>query len=106
MVCKKCETKLGVLATPDVWKQGARVGSTVEGRDRTGRNMLLAVNAGQKGLKVTSKINPYAIGCKICKNPVHHKGGRYCQYCSYKKGLCSMCGIKIMDTTMYRQSIV
>jgi hypothetical protein len=41
--------------------------------------------------------------CGICKSTIqqpHH----YCHFCSYSKGICSMCGKKILNTTSYNQS--
>ncbi|KAF9406937.1 hypothetical protein HW555_012874, partial [Spodoptera exigua] len=41
---------------------------------------------------------------KICRTKVHQVGSHYCQACAYKKGICAMCGKKILDTKNYRQS--
>jgi len=43
--------------------------------------------------------------CKLCKSALHQPG-HYCQACSYKKGICAMCGVKILDTKFYKQSSV
>ena len=37
---------------------------------------------------------------------VHQVNSHYCQECAYKKGICAMCGHKIIDTSKYRQSSV
>ena len=37
---------------------------------------------------------------------VHQVNSHYCQECAYKKGICAMCGHKIIDTKMYKQSSV
>ncbi|KAL7749985.1 hypothetical protein RI367_004500 [Sorochytrium milnesiophthora] len=96
MVCKKCEKKLGKLATTDVWKDGAR--SSTAGKDRPlNQNKLLAS-------KKKDRFAPYAKTCKSCKQTVHQEGSMYCQGCAYKQGICAMCGVKILDTTMYKQS--
>ena len=29
---------------------------------------------------------------------------KYCQGCAYAKGICAMCGKKILDTKNYKQS--
>ncbi|MPC34236.1 Cysteine-rich PDZ-binding protein [Portunus trituberculatus] len=42
--------------------------------------------------------------CRICRSKVHQAGSHFCQGCAYKKGICAMCGKKILDTTNYRQS--
>ena len=31
-------------------------------------------------------------------------GSHYCQECAYKKGICAMCGVKILKTKNYKQS--
>lgn len=41
---------------------------------------------------------------RICKQKVHQSGSHYCQACAYKKGICAMCGKKMLDTKNYRQS--
>jgi len=69
----------------------------------------------------TTKFNK----CKICKSTIHQPGSTYCQGlyskktcefirlkfwiylgCSYKLGICAMCGVKILQTKNYRQSSV
>ena len=49
--------------------------------------------------------NPYGSKskCKICKQSLHQEG-IYCQTCAYSQGFCSMCGIRVMDTTFYNMS--
>lgn len=42
--------------------------------------------------------------CRICQSKIHLEGAYYCQGCSYKKGICGMCGKKIISTKSYRQS--
>merc|ERR1712136_99532 len=42
--------------------------------------------------------------CKICKTTVHQMGSHYCQGCAYKKGICAMCGKKVLETKNYKQS--
>jgi hypothetical protein len=42
--------------------------------------------------------------CKICKTKVHQVGSHYCQECAYKKGICAMCGVKMLSTKNYKQS--
>ncbi|XP_053620663.1 cysteine-rich PDZ-binding protein [Plodia interpunctella] len=98
MVCEKCEKKLGKVITPDPWKTGAR--NTVEsGGRKVGENKALTAKKG--------RYNPYTSKfqeCKICRTKVHQVGSHYCQACAYKKGICAMCGKKILDTKNYRQS--
>eukprot|EP00742_Colponemidia_sp_Colp-10_P006646 GILJ01007125.1.p1 GENE.GILJ01007125.1~~GILJ01007125.1.p1 ORF type:complete len:116 (-),score=4.91 GILJ01007125.1:124-432(-) len=102
MVCTKCEKKLAKLVVPDKWKDGAR--NTTGGRDegrKVGGNMLLAKK---------QRYQPYAVSvesrCKKCSAKLHQQGSSYCQTCAYKKGVCAMCGVKVLDTSMYKQSSV
>ncbi|EDO33267.1 predicted protein [Nematostella vectensis] len=97
MVCDKCQKKLGKVITPDPWKSGAR-NNTEGGGRKVGENKLLT----QK----KNRFNPYAEfkKCRICKDTVHQAHSNYCQGCAYKKGICAMCGKKILDTSSYRQS--
>ncbi|KAL4237866.1 hypothetical protein ACF0H5_002576 [Mactra antiquata] len=98
MVCEKCQKKLGKVITPDPWKSGAR--NTTEGGGRT-------LNENKALTSKKSRFNPYSKEfekCRICKSSVHQKGSHYCQGCAYKKGICAMCGKKIISTTNYRQS--
>lgn len=98
MVCEKCQKKLGRVITPDTWKEGAR--NTTESGGRS-------INENKALTSKKSRFNPYTTKfdkCRICKQTVHQSGSYYCQQCSYKKGICSMCGVKILDTKGYRQS--
>ncbi|XP_043200023.1 cysteine-rich PDZ-binding protein-like [Amphibalanus amphitrite] len=101
MVCDKCQKKLGKVITPDVWKSGAR--NTTEGGGRkVGENKALTSNK--------NRFSPYSSGsftaCRICRTKVHQVGSHYCQACAYKKGICAMCGKKLLDTKNYKQSSV
>ena len=95
MVCSKCEKKLSRGIHQEMWKEGSR--QTIEsGGRKINQNMALS---GKK------RWTPYggATGgskCKICKQSMH-QAGIYCQKCAYHKGMCSMCGVKVMDTTFY-----
>jgi len=95
MVCSKCEKKLSRGIHQEMWKDGSR--QTIEsGGRKINQNMALS---GKK------RWTPYggATGgskCKICKQSMH-QAGIYCQKCAYHKGMCSMCGVKVMDTTFY-----
>ena len=104
MVCSKCQKKLDKLVTPDVWKDGAR--NTIGGNDggrKLGMNMLLKNRA-------KNKFSPFGGGkfasCKACKKKLLEKSMKYCKECSYKKGRCQSCGVKVLKTKMYRQSNV
>ncbi|ELU17920.1 hypothetical protein CAPTEDRAFT_18809 [Capitella teleta] len=100
MVCEKCQKKLGKVITPDPWKTGAR--NTTEGGGRKiGENKALTTKK--------NRFNPYQESfkkCRICRTTVHQAGSHYCQQCSYQKGICAMCGKKIIETKNYKQSSV
>eukprot|EP00898_Chlorokybus_atmophyticus_P008491 jgi/Chlat1/8643/Chrsp87S08038 len=100
MVCEKCEKKLGKVIVPDKWKAGAS--NTLEsGGRKVGENKLLSAASKSKGVSSTST----ATGkCRICKSPVHQTAGVYCHNCSYKLGICAICGRKVLDTKFYKQS--
>lgn len=100
MVCEKCQKKLGKVITPDTWKEGAR--NTTESGGR-------AINENKALTSKKNRFNPYTSSfekCRICKTVVHQAGSYYCQQCAYKKGICAMCGVKILDTKNYRQTSV
>ncbi|XP_063427124.1 cysteine-rich PDZ-binding protein-like [Mytilus trossulus] len=99
MVCEKCEKKLGKVITPDPWKTGAR-NITEGGGRKIGENKALTAKK--------NRFAPYEgfAKCKICRSSVHQKGSHYCQGCAYKKGICAMCGKKIIETKNYRQTSV
>ena len=89
------------MITQDPWKSGAR-NTTESGGRKVGENKLL-----------TSKKNRFNPGmshdfpkCRICKTRVHQAGSHYCQECAYKKGICAMCGKKMLATKNYKQTSV
>lgn len=100
MVCHKCEKKLGKIITPDRWKEGAR-NTTESGGRKIGENKLLT---GQK-TRFAPSTGSFK-KCRLCKCNVHHPKAHYCQGCAFKKGICSMCGKKLLDTKNYMQSSV
>lgn len=65
------------------------------GGRKIGQNKLLSKNP---------RFNPYAkqTKCAVCKRNL--QVGMYCQQCAYKKGLCSMCGVQILDVKNYKQT--
>lgn len=48
-----------------------------------------------------SRFDPLNSRCKECKRSLHSQNVSYCQTCAYKKGLCSMCGVKILDISRH-----
>lgn len=102
MVCEKCEVKLTKIITPDTWKEGAR--NTLESGGRLiNENKLLTQKSNLLIATGSSKVSQYK-DCRICKLKLHQLGAYYCQQCSYKKGICSMCGVKIAKVAQYNQS--
>ncbi|KAH8864673.1 Cysteine-rich PDZ-binding protein [Schistosoma japonicum] len=98
MVCEKCEKKLGKVITPDPWKAGARNTVSSGGR-KLNENKLLSSSK--------NRFSPYSNTfprCRICAQTVHQPGSYYCQQCAFKKGICSMCGVRLINTTQYNQS--
>ena len=97
MVCSKCEKKLSRGSHQEMWKEGSR--NTLEGGRKINENKALTA----KGK--TGKWTPYGAGgaggkCRICKLSLHQEG-IFCQKCAYAQGQCSMCGVKVWDTTYH-----
>ncbi|VDP96440.1 unnamed protein product [Echinostoma caproni] len=92
MVCEKCEKKLGKVITPDPWKAGARNTVSSGGR-KLNENKLLTAPYTKSFRK-----------CRICAQSVHQPGSHYCHSCAFKKGICAMCGVRLVNTTNYQQS--
>ncbi|XP_050436129.1 cysteine-rich PDZ-binding protein [Adelges cooleyi] len=112
MVCDKCEKKLGTAATPDPWKAGSRNAiQTNRVHDQDNKHLqqiskVKTLTGGSKSSSSTTKTTPYSFisSCRICKQKIHLPGRNYCQSCAYKKGICAMCGKKILDIRGYKQS--
>uniref|UniRef100_A0A8P0P456 Cysteine-rich PDZ-binding protein n=1 Tax=Canis lupus familiaris TaxID=9615 RepID=A0A8P0P456_CANLF len=74
--------------------------------------LLLFLRPGEPSGKdgVRKIFDPYGKNkfstCRICKSSVHQPGSHYCQGCAYKKGICAMCGKKVLDTKNYKQTSV
>lgn len=92
MVCDDCQNKIGKLVTPDV-KFGSKSNSNV----KVNVNMILS--------KKKDSLNALGIKCLICRTRVESKN-KYCLTCAFSKGLCEMCGKKISETKMYRNTDV
>jgi hypothetical protein len=41
--------------------------------------------------------------CRLCKGSAA-QGAHYCSQCAYKKGICAMCGRKVLDTKAFKMS--
>mmetsp|Transcript_21865 Transcript_21865/g.37365 ORF Transcript_21865/g.37365 Transcript_21865/m.37365 type:complete len:101 (+) Transcript_21865:181-483(+) len=97
MVCDACEKKItahgGSVACPDKWKDGASNSHGKSG-NRLGENKLLSKK---------SRYTPYAtLKCTACKTALHKEGHTYCHGCAYQKGLCEMCGKKLLEVGSYK----
>nr|PVC51464.1 CRIPT protein [Theileria orientalis] len=91
MPCKKCESKLTNLATPDVKRDGNKCAVRV--------NKLIEKKT--KKDKLEAKGNQ----CKVCKVFLHING-KYCNSCAYKQGRCHICGKKMVDVSKHLMSLV
>jgi len=118
MVCADCEKKLGKLAVPDKWRPSGGGGAAAAAAGRTGpaaaaaaasapgTSKALALSKNSLLFKKQHTRDMLAQGkCKLCNGAVHQRGA-YCQQCAYKKGICAMCGKKVLDVKNYRQSSV
>ncbi|KAE9396874.1 hypothetical protein BT96DRAFT_823993 [Gymnopus androsaceus JB14] len=102
MVCQKCEKKLSKVAAPDPFTSSSS--SIKDGSRKVGENKLLSRPGSSK-----NRFQPYQGKCKDCKQPCTQnsnssKPAKYCHGCAYKKGVCSICGKQVLDTTGYVMS--
>ncbi|KAH8833117.1 PDZ-binding protein [Flagelloscypha sp. PMI_526] len=97
MVCGKCEKKLSKLAAPDPFQSSSK--AIKEGTRKVGENKLLGKPGSSR-----ARFSPYQSGCKDCKQPTTQNKAKYCHGCAYKKGICSICGKKVLDTSSYTMS--
>mmetsp|Transcript_40578 Transcript_40578/g.53414 ORF Transcript_40578/g.53414 Transcript_40578/m.53414 type:complete len:98 (+) Transcript_40578:113-406(+) len=95
MVCGKCEEKLSKVIVPDKWKDGAKNTGKQQVSGKT--NMLLS----KKGK--ARRFTPLERACRICKTKVSQHA-HYCQECAYKKGICAMCGRRVLNTKEYKMT--
>ena len=96
LIFNEGQKKLTRVITPDPWKDGARNTAESGGR-KVNENKLLTKNKRFTPLGLTS--------CRLCKGKLHDQG-LYCQTCAYKRGICSMCGKKVLDDVgQYKQSV-
>ncbi|ETW78638.1 hypothetical protein HETIRDRAFT_155876 [Heterobasidion irregulare TC 32-1] len=99
MVCKKCEKKLSKVAAPDPFTSTSS--SIKDGSRKVGENKLIGRPGPSKAGGSKSRFQPYGGKCKDCKQTVTQNRAKYCHGCAFKKGLCSICGKQILDTTGY-----
>ena len=92
------------VATATVGSYG-KAGTSDSASQSCGRK----VNENKLLTSKKARFNPYQDNfekCRICRTKVHQIKAHYCQECAYKKGICAMCGIKILKTKNYKQSSV
>ena len=53
---------------------------------------------------ISSQWIPENYTCKICKSKIQLKMN-YCNDCAHKKGICTMCGKKVVDTSSHRMTL-
>ncbi|CAI5438766.1 unnamed protein product [Caenorhabditis angaria] len=97
MVCGDCEKKLTKIVGVDPYrnKKSNRGADGKIAKVSTTKNRL--IGADKKATIVGAK-------CKICKMLMHQAGSHYCSTCAYQKGICAMCGKKIINVKGLRQS--
>jgi len=95
MVCEKCKAKLSPLNTAAVWKEGAT--NTIEAGGTRAKNTLLYHKRAKRD-------EPVGRRCGICQSPLAFPAATYCHDCAFKKGICSICGRQVLDTTFYKMS--
>merc|ERR1712137_777828 len=122
MVCEKCEKKLKRVVCPEVYADPTKPKQRVfnENKLLTSRRQGSVRSVAAPTPSATTRnrtsstsksagkddFNPYARKCKICTGGISLQGAYYCQDCAYSKGICSMCGKKVLDTSSYKQSTV
>ena len=96
MVCDSCQLKVGNKSSSsnEKWKEATRSSLKVIGK----------TNKALNAKKVSSQYIPNESVCRICKSKVL-LNMFYCNDCAYKKGICTMCGKKVMDTSMHKMSL-
>ena len=88
--------KLGKLITPEVIRNRNEILQSKSTR-KVNANMLLE--------KYKNRFE-YTNKCNICKAKTEGKHNKFCHTCAYTKGICEICGKKVIDVTMYKQSDV
>ena len=83
MVCEDCQKKLNKLVTVDDQKR------------------RLYGNLKAKDLTYKSKLKFKMKFCENCKGRCEGEN-KYCLTCAHKKGICELCGKKLINTIMFR----
>ncbi|TYZ61472.1 hypothetical protein PybrP1_004680 [[Pythium] brassicae (nom. inval.)] len=96
MVCERCEEKLSKLVVPDKWSDSKESGGSSGGGGKDGSRT-------RRLKKRAERVTPVQRKCRLCKCDAS-RGAHYCNACAYKKGICSMCGRKVLDTKEFNMS--
>ena len=94
MVCDSCQKKVKTVAVADKWKEGSRSSLKVPGKT----NKALAAH------KAKQQYIPSQCLCRICKSKIQFNMN-YCNDCAHKKGICTMCGKKQVNTSSHKMSL-
>lgn len=89
----KCEKKLQSVIVPEKWSSSSEQKKKLVGNKSS---------VSKKSARYTAMKNY----CRLCKKTLNLASSKYCQKCAYKKGICSMCGIKVLETKNYKMSSV
>merc|ERR1719158_338778 len=100
MTCDKCEKKLGKIITNDPLCHKAHNSNTSgsgPSSRKVGGNKLLEKRSDRYDPSRKLNKNVHYRRCKICDQIVHQKHFRYCHKCSVMKGICSICGKRMIN---------
>merc|ERR1712060_738301 len=108
---KNAPKKLGKIVTVDplchrAQNQGSS-GTGQKSRKVGGNKLLEAKRTDRFNVNRQNGKTTHYRRCKICDNNVHQKHFRYCHKCSCMKGICQVCGVRLIkldDRKMYKMS--
>ena len=112
MVCESCEKRLKAkVCVPDKWKDGAqntneqRIGSGGGSKESPATGGKVGkTNKALERLKASETWVPEKTICRICKSKTQ-MSMNFCNDCAHKKGICAMCGKKVVDTSMHKMTV-
>ena len=85
-------------SVPDKWKDGSRNNLALGGIKAGKTNKVLQKKT------ISDKYIPSERICKICRSKIQ-SNMFYCNDCAHQKGICTMCGKKVIDTSKHRMSL-
>ena len=117
-MCESCEKRLKAkVCVPDKWKDGAQNTNDVRGLGGSDlSNGSIAKSSSASGgkvgrtnkalerLKASETWVPKKTICRICKSKTQ-VNMNFCNDCAHKKGICTMCGKKVVDTSMHKMTV-